>query len=191
MPLLRQVCYYMKSSGKGRKRTSSKCLVVDGYNIIPRWKKRRLSAVDSLEEVRNDLVDRLGEYRSFAALDVIVVFDAHKTAEAGTQFTRSGVDIMFTEQHETADERIERIVYDLGDKYREMTVATSDAAEQQVAFGKGALRITADELLRQLDDVETRIRRAVEEQTGQSQRSKLSDSIRQDIAKILEKWRRE
>jgi len=181
----------MKSSDKGRKRSFSKCLIVDGYNIIPRWKRRKLLAVADLDEVRNDLIDRLGEYRAFAGLDIIIVFDAHKTAEASTQYVRAGVDVIFTAQNETADDRIERLVYEYSEKYRELTVATSDIAEQQVTFGKGAQRMSADELLRQLDLIQRRIRNTLETQSQQSQGTRLSDNIRHDIVKILEKWRRQ
>lgn len=166
-------------------------LVVDGYNIVPRLARRDLASVEDLDGVRNQLIDSLGEYRAFAGVDVIVVFDAHKTAEAATHFVRAGVEVMFTYASETADDRIERVVYELRDTYREISVATSDMAEQQVVFGKGALRMPADELLRKLEECQRRIRNALATQNVHGQRIPISDTVRQDVAKILEIWRRQ
>lgn len=104
-----------------------------------------------------------------------------------------GVQVLYTLPQETADERIERLVYELRDRYRQLVVATSDAAEQQVAFGGGALRISADEWLRRLTATEKQIEQSVQGQneTVDLQRVRLGDQIRQDVMKILEKWRRQ
>ena len=182
----------MKSSGKeGKKRRiRKKCLIVDGYNILGRFTTASLGDLKNLEEMRNRLTDVLAEYKSFAGEFVILVFDAHQTPDPERDFTRSGVRIIFTAYQETADDRIERLVYELRDTTPEITVATSDYAEQQVIFGGGALRISADGLLERLREAKQDIRTSLAEQ-NEGASSRISDRIGQDVAKILEKWRRQ
>lgn len=180
----------MKSSGKGRKPGRlSRCLIVDGYNILPRLHRKSLRELTDLENSRNDLADRLSEYSAFRGEYVVLVFDAHHTENPGSHVKRGSVDIYFTQHKETADERIEGLVYELRELYGEITVATSDAAEQQVVFGGGALRITAEELRRRLDEVANGIRASVDKVVS-NPKTTVSDTLRQDVANILEKWRR-
>jgi predicted RNA-binding protein with PIN domain len=97
--------------------------------------------------------------------------------------------VIYTSAEETADERIERLVYLLRDRFREITVASSDVAEQQVSFGGGALRVSADGLLRRLETVERKIQARIRELPGTSA-ALMKDRISQEIMNILEKWRR-
>ena len=167
----------------------SKCLIVDGYNIVARVKQSALSEVHNLDAARDELLDLLMEYSAFTGEHVILVFDAHRTDDAGSETLRGGVRIIYTYKNETADERIERLVYELRDVYREITVATSDIAEQQVAFGGGALRITSGELISRLLQAKSRIKGKVHGTHG-GKRNTLSEHLRRDVADILEKWRR-
>lgn len=182
----------MKRSGRGRRDSIDSrraCLIVDGYNVIARASGQGLSRVDDLEEARRQLVEALSEYAAFTGQDVIVVFDAHRAPGAGSQDQRGGLTVVFTMQGETADDRIERLVYEVADSYAQVTVATSDAAEQQLTFGRGALRIKADELLRGLENVREEVRRQIRE--TDLGRAELADSVTRDVANILEKWRRQ
>lgn len=181
----------MKSSGKGvsPKRGARHCLVVDGYNVLAAGNPQGLHGIHDLEAARDSLCDRLAGYRAFYGEDVAVVFDAYRTPSRAADFERAGIRVVFTDPGETADHRIERLVYELRDTYREITVATSDSAEQQTAFGGGALRISASELNRRLALAQRRIHRETEKLGKQGNR--VIDSIRQDVATILEKWRRQ
>jgi uncharacterized protein len=180
----------MKLSARGHKKAPlKKCLIVDGYNIIPRLLKQSLNRVD-LESARKDLIERLVEYRSFSGEIVIVVFDAYQTNEPGIRTTQNDVEIYYTLKNETADDCIERLVYQLRDIYPEITVATSDYAEQQVTFGGGALRISADDLVARLAVVNDKIHQTLKSQ-GNTEKAQIRDVIRQDVANILEKWRRQ
>lgn len=183
----------MKSSAKGAKRRADTCVIVDGYNVLGRRLKRGFTEAAGLESARAWLLSRSAEYRSFTGNDVIIVYDAHQTTGHGSEESTMGVQVLYTLPQETADERIERLVYELRDRYRQLVVATSDAAEQQVAFGGGALRISADEWLRRLTATEKQIEQSVQGQneTVDLQRARLGDQIRQDVMKILEKWRRQ
>lgn len=180
----------MKSSGRGSDRKQRRsCLIVDGYNVLAAEQGRGLKAIEDLDNARNHLIDRLGQYSSYYGEDIVVVFDAYRTADAGVETVQSRIRVVFTDSGETADHRIERLVYELRDIYREITVATSDFVEQQVTFGGGGLRISATELLRRLSLAEKTIRTEAEASAPKGNR--VIDSVRQDIASILEKWRRQ
>lgn len=181
----------MKSSGSGRKKGRyAKCLIVDGYNLLPKVMRVGLSEIDDLRESRDHLIASLSEYGSFSGEDVILVFDAHLQARMAVTETLAGVIVMFTDHGETADERIEHLVYENRDVYGQITVVTSDYAEQQVVFGGGALRISSSEMARRLRDARGVISRKVEERDDR-EKMRLGDIIRQDIANTLEKWRRQ
>ena len=191
MPQLRLGCCCMKSSASAAKGGRySKCLIVDGYNVIARLQSSALKNVSDLDSARNELTGLLTEYRAFSGEEVILVFDAQRTDSAAVELNRSGVRVIFTYKNETADERIERLVYELRDVYREITVATSDALEQQVAFGGGALRISAAELIQRIERTRQSIRREVDDHSSR-RGGRIGDNLRQDIANILENWRRQ
>lgn len=123
-------------------------LVVDGYNIIHDWPElRALTEKTGLDAARDRLLETLADYSGFYQLDVVVVFDAYKTDRMSlTLETRAGVEVVFTRKAETADQYIERLVDSLDPRAVQVRVATSDAMEQTVALGRGAIRMSAREL---------------------------------------------
>jgi len=82
---------------------------------------------------------------------VYVIFDAHRVPGLGRTYKQQKLTVIYTKENETADECIERLVGELSGRGRHIYVATSDLVEQRVAFGKGALRISARELLIEIE----------------------------------------
>ncbi|TCZ67521.1 NYN domain-containing protein [Paenibacillus albiflavus] len=122
-------------------------LIVDGYNIIGAWPKLSKLKDVNLEEARNSLIHMLAEYQSFSGMKTYLVFDAYLVPGIGKQYSQSRLSVLYTKEKETADELIERLVTDLIGRRKQVYVATSDMIEQHVIFGKGALRMSANELL--------------------------------------------
>lgn len=56
------------------------------------------------------------------------------------------VQVVFTEEDETADDYIERLAVELNTPLNQVSVATSDLNEQWTVFAQGALRVSAREL---------------------------------------------
>ena len=54
--------------------------------------------------------------------------------------------MLFTDKEETAESRIEKLVYEHRNERRSIYVATSDGPEQNQILGTGAYRVTAREL---------------------------------------------
>ena len=78
---------------------------------------------------------------------MIIVFDAYTFKELKKQYKNHKVEIIFTKENETADERIEKMAIELNNIKTQIHVATSDFTEQWAIFGQGALRKSARELI--------------------------------------------
>lgn len=124
-------------------------LVVDGYNIIGAWTLAGQKGW-TFEECRDQLMVRLEEYAAYHGFETVLVFDGTKSERLVRSEERSGdVRVIYTRHGETADQYIERLC-DVQPRNREVRVATSDSVEQTVVLGRGAMRVPARELLREM-----------------------------------------
>ncbi len=172
-------------------RDTRDCLLVDGYNMIGGWPELSSLSKNNLEEARDRLLARMADYQAFSGRKVIVVFDAYRVPGLGKSFAQYKVDIHFTKEKETADECIERLVGELMNRRRQIYVATSDMVEQHVIFGQGALRISARELLTQVEQSERDIQARLQERSSNSNRNTIDGKLSPEVRKMFERWRRE
>lgn len=133
-------------------------LIVDGYNMIGAWPElAQLKKQDQLEAARDLLLNRLSNYAKYEGLEIIVVFDAQLVPGIQQTYKKYLLTVVFTKEDETADSYIERIAGEKNTHLTQVTVATSDLAEQWMVFSKGALRISANELYKSVQKVEATI----------------------------------
>ena len=133
-------------------------LIVDDYNMIGAWPELvLLKNQDRLEDAREALLHRLSNYSKYEGLKIIVVFDAQLVPGVTQSYSKYQLQVIFTEEGETADSYIERIAGELNDRLTQVTVATSDLAEQWVVFSQGALRTSARELYKSIEKTEEAI----------------------------------
>ena len=138
--------------------TGPEYLLVDGYNIIFAWEKLNKLAKDSLDLARTELINILCNYQGFKRNEVIVVFDAYKVkGNKGEVEKTGGISVVYTKEAETADMYIEKATRKLGGKHK-VRVATSDRLEQLIILGSGAIRISATEFLKEVEETESSIR---------------------------------
>jgi len=164
-------------------------LLVDGYNMIGAWPVlEKLKELD-LEEARDKLLHLLADYQGFTGMAVYVVFDAHQVPGLGATFRQYKLTIVYTKEKETADECIERLVVELYNKRRNVYVATSDLTEQHVAFGKGALRLSARELLIDIEQNRKQIEHTLREDKP-LKRNTLDGNLSLEVRNQLERLRR-
>ena len=131
-----------------------KCLIVDGYNMIFAWADLAETAKTDLSAARRHLTDRLTSYASFTKTRLILVFDSYRQP-GSEKYKDAGIQVVFTQEGETADAYIQNLAAQFGGNYR-VSVASSDGLIQLSALGSGVLRISAREL-------EAEVRRAAEE----------------------------
>lgn len=134
-----------------KREMKEKYLLIDGYNIIFAWDDLKELARDNLDGARMKLMDMMCNYQSFKQETVIIVFDAYKVeGNRGEALDYHNIHIVYTKEAETADAYIERLVGSISHKY-DVTVATSDALEQMIILGKGAMRLSARGLKEEID----------------------------------------
>lgn len=163
-------------------------LVVDGYNIIYAWPHLDNLKKESLEHARDKLIAMLVNYAAHSGEIVYVIFDAHQVKGGVERLEeRSGIKIVYTKYGETADSVIEKMVGELTPLGR-VYVATSDYNEQKIIFGRGAYRLTPNDLKKRMEQYRAREKKwARTKLTGDTYlENRLADSMR----KVFEEWRR-
>ncbi|MHA7967186.1 NYN domain-containing protein [Paenibacillus sp. CAU 1782] len=166
-------------------------LLVDGYNIIGAWPELERLKEQDLEDARDRLLDMLADYQGFTGMQIYVIFDAHQVPGLGATYKQHKLIIVYTREKETADECIERLCSELISRRRDVYVATSDLVEQHVAFGKGALRVSARELYIDITQNVKIIRDSIREGVERpGKRNPLDENISLDVWSKLERLRR-
>ncbi|KXT72510.1 hypothetical protein STRDD10_01869 [Streptococcus sp. DD10] len=124
-----------------------KILLVDGYNMVAFWQEtQQLFKKSELDAARNILLQKLSHYASFEGIEIICVFDAQYMPGVRQTYKEFNVQVVFTEEDETADDFIERLAVEMNTPLHQVSVATSDLNEQWTVFAQGALRVSAREL---------------------------------------------
>ncbi len=163
-------------------------LLVDGYNIIGAWPELRKLKDTDLSAARDILIQKMAEYQAYSGYRVIIVFDAHLVKGIEKKKSNHKIDIVFTRENETADERIEKMAKELRNIKTQIHVATSDFTEQWVIFGQGALRKSARELLNEMTSIERGIKIALLKREEKKPHTRIQ--LSEEITEIFEKWRR-
>ena len=172
-----------------------KLLIIDGYNIINSWGELSDIAEEDLEGSRERLIDYMIEYSKYMSFEAIIVFDAYNVKNAADREIKraDSLTVVYTKENQTADSYIEKYISNIPNKKnREIIVATSDQAEQQIVLGKGGSRMTARELELDILKAKEDIRKHKSLKTGKKtiQRNTLVDRVDDDIISKLEKIRR-
>lgn len=118
-------------------------LLVDGYNVIHAWPELEALAEVNFDAARDKLQEILEDHQGYTGELVYLVFDAYRVeGSVGSRQTRDGFSLIFTKEHETADQFIEQKAMALA-RQDQVKVVTSDSAEQMSALASGALVYSA------------------------------------------------
>ena len=143
------------------KYSGTEYLLVDGYNVIFSWDKLKETAADNIDGARTALINILCNYQGYKKCEVILVFDAYKVkGGVGEVEKANNITIVYTKEAETADMYIEKASYKLA-KENKVRVVTSDALEQLIILGNGALRVSSREFLFEVQQAEEEIRNII------------------------------
>lgn len=148
--------YISSHAGLAEKRRNQnkkrRFLIVDGYNVIHVSKDLMELFHSNMDAARTRLIDEVENYQGFDGAETIVVFDAYNRKGNSGRESKSGkVTVVYTRQDQTADAYIEKFTQEHKEK-DSVRVVTSDGAEQAIAIGNGAVRITAREFLQELKE---------------------------------------
>ena len=137
-------------------------LIVDGYNMIFSWDELKDLAKENLDAARQRLMDILSNYCGYKGCRLVLVFDGYKVKGGqGSRFDYHHIQVVYTKQDETGDMYIEKLLHDIGKNYA-VRVATSDGLIQLSALRAGVLRLSAQELWREVEWVGQQIEEAVQ-----------------------------
>ena len=151
-----------KKMPKTPKYESPEYLLVDGYNVIFSWDNLKKLADSSIDGARNALINILCNYQGYKKCEVIVVFDAYKVKGNHREIEKvNNITVVYTKEAETADMYIEKASLDLAKKHK-VRVVTSDALEQVIILGNGALRVSSREFQAEVKSAEENIRSIIE-----------------------------
>jgi len=167
-------------------RTKREILFVDGYNMVNQWKNLR--NIQSIDNARRQLIESFVEYQAYKGIEVIIVFDAYMVKSFGENIEKhSGVKIVYTKEHQTADTYIEMQLDKLG-RNEKVMVATSDAKIQEIALSRGGIRISSSEMFYELTHTKDEIRRKTNKIKP---KAKIAASIDNNTLELLKKLRDE
>jgi predicted RNA-binding protein with PIN domain len=101
-------------------------------------------------------------YTAFKKCHATIVFDAYKRRGGeGSEEECGNVKVVYTKEAETADAYIEKTSKALVCEYT-VRVVTSDLEEQYVVLGHGALRVSAKEFKREIENTTCEINEVVD-----------------------------
>lgn len=160
-------------------------LLVDGYNIIFAWEELNELAKENMDAARSRLMDILCNYQGFQRCILILVFDAYKV-KGGIGDIRDyhNIHVVYTKEAETADAYIEKVTHEIAKEHR-VTVASSDALEQLIILGQGAVRLSANDLKTEIERINIEIRQDYLNNQS-SGRSYLKEQLKDTIPKLTQ-----
>lgn len=160
-------------------------LLVDGYNIIFAWPELKELAAVNLDGARTKLQDTLCNYQGYKKCQVILVFDGYKVkGNPGEVIKYNNIHVIFTKEAETADQYIEKVTQQIGRRYQ-VAVATSDKLEQVIILGRGALRLSARDLFKEISETNDEIHNRHLTQIP-SKKNRLFDNVDPKLMAYLE-----
>ena len=137
-------------------------VILDGYNVIFAWEELSRTAESDLALARDMLTRIMCSYTAFRKCHATIVFDAYKRKGGeGNEEECGNVKVIYTKEAETADAYIEKASKALVDSYT-VRVVTSDLEEQYVVLGHGALRVSAKEFRREIENTTSEINETID-----------------------------
>ncbi len=130
-------------------------ILVDGYSLLHQWPELAEGKARHSEAARDELIQVLAGYQDASHTPVTVVFDGNRTSRDRSHGTSpTPVEVIFSREHQSADDVIERVVHRLV-KYGEVMVVTDDVAEQQTVFGFGGTPVGCGTFIQMLGSAKT------------------------------------
>ncbi len=146
--------------------TKKNWYIVDGYNVIFAWEDLRALAERELEDARERLMRLLVNYAAYTRSEVILVFDGYRVPQnRGEKLDYHGIRVVYTEENETGDAYIERLVHEIG-KNEQVRVVTSDGLIRLAAVRSGVLRLSAGDFEEEVSRVSRELGDLLKKQTA-------------------------
>lgn len=133
-------------------------VIIDGYNILNAWEKYESFFKLSLENARMELIYDMAEFSKLLGIQLMIVFDAYKVKIFGSDEKIKGIDVVYTNYDETADQYIEKKLDKLGKRIL-VTVGTDDNLVQKLVTQRGGIVLNSKELLFRYENLKEKMNR--------------------------------
>ena len=121
----------------GKTKSDTEYILLDGYNVIHAWKELAELCETNMDSARDALLEILCNYQAIKKSEIIAVFDAYRVKGHREEYLDyKNIHVVYTAEAQTADRYIERFAHQNATKYN-VTVVTSDGAEQVIVMGAG------------------------------------------------------
>jgi predicted RNA-binding protein with PIN domain len=162
----------------------TRCLILDGYNLIGALERYSPRFTGGLDESRELLINDALKAAGWTGREIIVVFDASQSPKSGRTELRAGgaVRVVYSAPGESADDVIERLIRDEHSSY---TVCTADFALQRATLANGAARSIPREFEELLNELP-----ALTRTPDTPFRVRVSDRLSPEVLRSLEDVRR-
>lgn len=131
-------------------------LIVDGNNLIHHHPELAVLARRNFDHARRALVEHLAALGAVLASRITVVFDGTRGGH-GEGFEGTGVEVLFSPAHLTADAVIERLVH-AAPAPDAITVVSSDRLERDTVEAAGAVSLSCRSFVEHLETAQRRLR---------------------------------
>jgi hypothetical protein len=124
-------------------------LIIDGYNLLHVGRLPIALSADDLRRERERLVEQLSSYRQAKSCEITVVFDGWQAGWAAEKKERrKGIELIFSQLGEKADDVIKRLVREKGPG---KVVITSDRDVARYAEKMGAAVVPSEQFRERMD----------------------------------------
>ncbi len=164
-------------------------LLVDGYNIIHAWPRLSALLEEKLELAREGLLSSLEPLADLESFQVWVVFDGGTADRPFVQLEeRGGLKVLFSRRDQSADALIEELTRRMAANY-EVSVATGDHAEGDLAFFHGARIISAAQLAGEVEGAQAEIASESETLRTAQRSPRLEERVPEEVRRLLDELR--
>ncbi|MBQ9721537.1 MAG: NYN domain-containing protein [Oscillospiraceae bacterium] len=176
------------------RRGPRRILIVDGYNVINAREGGAGMSASTLADAREHLVAELMDYAGYSEQQVVLVFDAWMSDRTQrTEEQRGAVTVVYTQKGEIADRYIERLCDSLANDIElrrvEVRVASSDGLEQTIILGRGASRMSARELMLEMQQLRASGIQQVAQRPA-SRRNPIAEHLPPEVRQKLDEMRK-
>ena len=127
-------------------------ILVDGYSLLHNWPELAPGRARHSAAAREALIRRLTLYQDAIGVPVTVFFDGTGSLSGKPNAVSSAVvEVLYSQQGQTADQMIERAVHRFG-PYGEVLVVTDDHAERETVGSLGGSTASCGNFIRDVEN---------------------------------------
>jgi len=162
--------------------------IIDGYNLMHLSEGLVRMANRNLESGRDELVSRVAQWAGTIDDKVTIIFDGQgrSTGPSDDPEGVPGIDIIFSSKNKTADDIIERAVYQAPRK-EAVIVVSADRGITQLCLGMGALLMNPENFWAVTQEAKQTVKASIKTHNQTTDLNRMEDRLDGDMLEKLQK----